>query len=101
MSNYIKNTSILDMWNNTDDCDHFIQNVKNKASKLGATVKIHPFILFHPGYNIRGGHRRAVYLVSNSIYSFVLILPKFNIEETIFNILFIFFSLKSSFIKEL
>jgi hypothetical protein len=76
MSNYIKNTSILDMWNNTDDCDHFIQNVKNKASKLGATVKIHPFILFHPGYNIRGGHRRAVYLVSNSIYSFVFYCQK-------------------------
>ena len=61
-------TSIIRHWESADDCDEFISNFRG--------WNVHRYIFFHPGYNLAGGHRRAVYLVENGLDSFIFYCEK-------------------------
>ena len=68
MPGTVSPASIIKYWESANDCDEFISHFRG--------WNVHRYIFFHPGYNLAGGHRRAVYLVENGLDSFIFYCEK-------------------------
>ena len=68
MSGTVTPASIMNDWESAENCDEFIRPFRGR--------NMDRFIFFHPGFNLTGGHRRAVYLVENGLDSFIFYCEK-------------------------
>jgi hypothetical protein len=63
MSAILTAEHVQQRWNRTNDCGQFLGTLGD--------IPVTNYLFFHPGFNIQGGHRRAVYFAQNGPASFV------------------------------
>ena len=68
MSTVLTARQVVARWNKSKDCSQFL-------GTLGQ-IPVSNYIFFHPGFNYKGGHRRAVYFAQNGSLSFIFYCEK-------------------------
>ena len=63
MSDILTADQVHQRWNKTKDCAQFLGTLGD--------MPVSNYLFFHPGLNLQGGHRRAVYFAQNGPASFV------------------------------